>query len=162
MEVQRDGRENNVMHENMREVNKTGSSSVRYESEIDIIDGRKVMRWNTTSPKTERIISPRHLWDLTSTDEHAIFIQVAGADIPWSLSGLARKESMPAFLQLSSFSRLTFAVSAMIGNLPCIVPLLSSSRILRVAAKPSRMGISPSLGCLRHFNHEMSITQKPG
>ena len=61
MEVQRVGKENNVVHENMRELNKTGSSSVRYESEIDIVDGRKVMRWDTTSPRTERITSPRRL-----------------------------------------------------------------------------------------------------
>ena len=61
MEVQRDGKENNVVHENMRELNKTGSSSVRYESEIDIVDGRKVMKWDITSPKTERITSPRRL-----------------------------------------------------------------------------------------------------
>ena len=61
MEVQRDGKENNVVHENMRELNKTGGSSVRYESEIDIVDGRKVMKWDITSPKTERITSPRRL-----------------------------------------------------------------------------------------------------
>ena len=61
MEVQRDGGENNVMHENMREVNKPGSSSVRYEREIDIVDGRKVMKWDITRPKTERITSPRRL-----------------------------------------------------------------------------------------------------
>lgn len=45
---------------------------------------------------------------------------------------------MPATRHLSSLSLLTFAVSAMIGIRPWTVPLFSSSRILLVAAKPSR------------------------